>query len=247
MPLIGMRNGRRRDVLATGDCVARRSFSSCAARRAGCGHVDVRVGPVGDQPVCACQHAGGHVRVQVERCHDRHALARGGAQSGQQFAFAVVAMLGHHGAVQVEVDGIGIVQAARGDDLARDPLECVRRDRAGRIGRRPQHRHRLVPGHFHGGQEACDRHIGVAQRQDPRAPLHRRPALAPDERVVGGPRWRERVGFVLEAGHQDLHGITGWAAAAFVGWRAARRRAPAMRPSPAAPLAASRSRPSSSR
>ncbi len=154
---------------------------------AGRGHVHVRIGPVGDQAIGARLHAGSHVRVQVERCHDRCAVARGGAQPGQQFALAVVVMLGHHGTVQIEVDGIGIVSAARLDDLARDPLERVFRDRAGRIGRRPQHRHQRVPGRLHGGQEARDRHIGVAQGQHLGAPLDRRPAFSFDELAVGGP------------------------------------------------------------
>ena len=51
-------------------------------------------------------HFGRHVGVQIEADHQRQILADHLAHAPQDFTFAIVEMLGDHGAVQVEIDGI---------------------------------------------------------------------------------------------------------------------------------------------
>ena len=71
---------------------------------AGVGHVDMRIGAVGDQRVGMLHHFGRHIGVQIEAGHQRQLLADHLADARENFAFAVVEMFGHHGAVQVEID-----------------------------------------------------------------------------------------------------------------------------------------------
>ena len=73
---------------------------------AGVGHVDMRIGAIGDQRVGMLNHFGRHVGVQIEAGHQRHLLADHLAHAAQDFAFAVVEMFGHHRAMQIEIDGI---------------------------------------------------------------------------------------------------------------------------------------------
>jgi len=44
--------------------------------------------------------------MQIQTCHDQHIGTHYLPQARQQFAFAIVDMLCHHGAVQIEIDGI---------------------------------------------------------------------------------------------------------------------------------------------
>ena len=83
------------------------------AGAAGVGHVDMRIGAVGDQCVRMLHHFRRHVGVQVEADHQRQVLADHLTHTPQDFAFAIVEMLGDHGAVQVEIDGIE--RSGRGD------------------------------------------------------------------------------------------------------------------------------------
>ena len=52
------------------------------------------------------QHRACDVRVQVEARDDRHARANESADARQDFAFAIVEVLGDHCAVQVEIDAV---------------------------------------------------------------------------------------------------------------------------------------------
>ena len=71
-----------------------------------CGReVDVRVGAVGDQGVAVRDHGLGQVGVQVEGGDDRDRSDLV-AHPAQKFSLAVVQMLGDHGAVQVEEQGV---------------------------------------------------------------------------------------------------------------------------------------------
>ena len=74
--------------------------------RAGLGHVDVRIGAIGNEPVRVLHHRARDVGVQVEARHHGHAIADHLAHAAQQLAFAVVVRLDHHGAVQVQVNTI---------------------------------------------------------------------------------------------------------------------------------------------
>jgi len=69
-------------------------------------HVDMRIGAVGDERVRMLDHFGCYVGMEIEADHQRQFLADHLADAGENFAFAVVEMFGHHRAVQVEVDGV---------------------------------------------------------------------------------------------------------------------------------------------
>ena len=73
---------------------------------AGVGHVDMRIGAVGNQRVGMFDHLGRDIGVQIEADHQRQVVADHLAHARQDFAFAVVEMFGDHGAVQVEIDGV---------------------------------------------------------------------------------------------------------------------------------------------
>ena len=71
--------------------------------------------------------------MQVQAGDDGHGRADGLAHARQQLAFAVVQVLGDHGAVQVQVDGVVAAFARRFDDLAGDALIGVGGDVGGRL------------------------------------------------------------------------------------------------------------------
>ncbi len=177
--------------------------------RAGVGHVDVRIGAVGDQRIGALQHALRDVGMQVQAGDDRHVRAHRRTQPGQQFAFAVVVLVGHHRAVQVQIDRVGPLCARGVHDLAGDALERIGGHMRRRAGAGPDHRQqfRLVAGQFADrADEAARRDIDVAQRQHVGAAHHRGKALAADKVVVVGLGRREGIGFVLETGEKNAHG-----------------------------------------
>ena len=60
----------------------------------------MRVGSVGHDHVCQGGHRIGDIGVQIQRDTDWQLITGNGAQATKQFAFAVVHMRGHHGAVQ---------------------------------------------------------------------------------------------------------------------------------------------------
>ncbi len=74
--------------------------------RTGVGHVDVRIGAVGDQRVGVLQHLLRDVGMQVQAGHDRNVGADHGAHPRQQLAFTIVEVLRHHGSVQIQIDGV---------------------------------------------------------------------------------------------------------------------------------------------
>ena len=111
------------------------------AGAAGVGHVDMRIGAVGDECVGVLHHFGRHIGVQVEADHQRQILADHLAHAAQDFAFAVVEMFGHHGAVQVEIDGVeragrrDAVDHLLGDALKASWVTWARGGGGGRDGR----------------------------------------------------------------------------------------------------------------
>ena len=76
------------------------------ARTPGFGHVDMRIGAIGDQRVGMLDHLGRDIGVQVEADDQWQVLADHPAHASQNFAFAVVEMFGHHRAMQVEIDRV---------------------------------------------------------------------------------------------------------------------------------------------
>jgi hypothetical protein len=132
----GIRYGSRgRHRLAAAGAQAARH--QLGRQRAGVGHVDVRVGAVGHQRVGLAQHAVRDVGVQVQAGDDGQVGADQRAQPAEQLAFAVVGMLGHRGAVQVEVDAVQAAARRRAPPhvVARWRRRCARR-RPGHVRRR---------------------------------------------------------------------------------------------------------------
>ena len=142
----GIRKSIRRHALARARA-GHQALEQRQAAGAGGREVDVRVGAVGDQRVAVRDHGLGQVGVQVERADDRQIGPTCARTPAEQLALAVVQVLGDHGAVQVEEQG---VERAGGGQVVqqhrRQPLERVLGHRPGgaRIG--PDQRHELVPG-----------------------------------------------------------------------------------------------------
>jgi hypothetical protein len=114
-------------------------------------------------------------------------------------------MLRHHGAVQVEVDGIEGLGPDRVQNLAGDAFIRVPRDMRRRAGPGPDHRDQFVPRGLGLRDEAADRHVHVAQVQDVGAAHERRKAFALHEALIGRLRRRKGIRFMLEACNQDFH------------------------------------------
>jgi hypothetical protein len=83
-----------------------RAFEQLRGTRARGGHVDVRIGAIGDETVRVFQHRARDIRMQVEARDDRHARTDDSADTREDLAFAVVEMLGDHRAMQVEIDAV---------------------------------------------------------------------------------------------------------------------------------------------
>ena len=178
---------------------------------AGVGHVDMGIGAVGDQRVGMLDHFRRHIGVQVEADDQRQFLADHLAHAAQNFAFAVVEMLGHHRAVQVEIDRIeraGIGDAV--DHHLDDALERIPGDMGRGTGAAGDRRHQLPAIGFGGFDKAGEADIDLAHHlEDVGAVRHRRPAAAMDEIGIGRLRRREGIGLVQEAadgdtGHQEV-------------------------------------------
>ena len=92
--LIGIRNGNCRNAFANVLPGAEQQRQMFGAGAAGVGHVDMRIGAVGDQRVRMLHHFGRDVGVQIEADDQRQILADHLAHARQDFAFAVVEMLG---------------------------------------------------------------------------------------------------------------------------------------------------------
>ena len=69
-------------------------------------HVHVRIGAIGNESVAMRDHRLRHVGMQVEAGDNGNARAHQAAHARQKLAFAVVEVLGHHRAVQVEIDSV---------------------------------------------------------------------------------------------------------------------------------------------
>jgi hypothetical protein len=81
------------------DLAVQHAQQRAAGAARGVGHVDVRVGAIAGDDRGALDHGVGHLGVEVERHGDRQ-VRRDPAQAVQQFALAVVVVLGDHGAMQ---------------------------------------------------------------------------------------------------------------------------------------------------
>ena len=73
---------------------------------AGGRHIDMRVGAVADHRTGVPHHLRGQVGVVVEAGDDRQLLPDLRPDAAQQLALAVFVVLGHHRAVQVQIDAV---------------------------------------------------------------------------------------------------------------------------------------------
>ena len=163
--------------------------------------VDMRIGLVGNEDLRQRAHAFRHVGVQVEGDRDRQIRADDGAQALQQFAFAVIRVFGHHGAVQAEQDAVEFFRLGSLDDLAGQEFIGFDRHRAGRLGPGAD-RMAHVPAEFPlAHQSAGEAGIRLAALGDRFVGEHQRLAL---ELGNAGLANAERVGFVHELGSQNF-------------------------------------------
>ena len=143
--------------------------------------------------------------MQVEAGHDGHLRPHHRAYAPQQFRFAVVEMVGDHGAVQVQVDGVDgprIGEAA--DDRAANAFERVLGDMGRRARRTPGESDELVAVCVQRGDGTRRGNVGAREaRRDLCAIGERRPPTPLFERGEGGLRRCKRVRFMLETADRD--------------------------------------------
>ncbi|OIQ71875.1 hypothetical protein GALL_465060 [mine drainage metagenome] len=188
-------------------------FSLCAlqqrdvARRgaASVGHIDMGIGAVGNERICILNHLGRDVGMQVEADHQRQVVSNHLAHAPQDFTFAVVEMLGHHGAVQIQIHSIdpaGILDAVH--HHPGDTLIGVFRHMGRGTGGAEDCRHQFPASGFRLIDKAGQPDIDVAHGLEHVGPLrHRRPATAMHEIGIGSLRRRKGVGLVQEAANGD--------------------------------------------
>ena len=70
----------------------------------------MRIRAVRDQAIRSLHHRPSDVGVQVQARDNRHARTDCTAHASEQLAFAVVQVLGHHCAVQIEVNTVDIAK-----------------------------------------------------------------------------------------------------------------------------------------
>jgi hypothetical protein len=106
--------------------------------RAGLHHVHVRVGAKAGERIGQCEHLLGDVGMKVQAGDDGHRIAHHTAQAGQQFAFAIIDMFCHGGAVQIEINRVGLLIGRCLHNDAGDAFKRVLRDVRGRRRADPQ-------------------------------------------------------------------------------------------------------------
>ncbi len=139
----------------------------------------------------------------VEARHDRQIVADNAADTAQQLTFAVLGILGDHGAVQVEIDRIeGAVLAQVLVEQLPHALVGILSHVRGRRGGGPGQRHDLVAEFRELLYGTGDRdvvaldardHLGAAQK--------RRPGIGADKFLPSGLLRRKRIGLVLKTTH----------------------------------------------
>ena len=127
------------------------------------------------------------------------------ADALQELAFAVLGVLRHHGAVQVEIDRVERPEL-REVLVEQRPhlLVGILGDVGGRRGRRPGERHDLVAELGQALHGAGDRDVEAFDARDHlRAAQQRRPGIGAHELLPGRLLRREGIGLVLESTHSD--------------------------------------------
>ena len=177
------------------------------------GHVDVRVGAVGNECIRMFHHFRRHIGMQIEARHQRQIPADHFAHARQNLAFAVVEMLGYHRAMQIEIDRIERAGGRNAiDHYLDDALKRILGDMGGGGGATGDGRHHLPAIGFGGFDKARQPDIDLAHDLEHVGAFgHRWPAAAMHEIVKGRLRRRKGVGLVQEtangdAGHQSSLG-----------------------------------------
>ena len=224
-PLGGERNQKRRAGEASVHGLAgQQAPQQPVAAGAGRVHVDMRIGAEDRHARRQRHHALGDVGVQVERVDHGDLPADDVAHPCENLALAVLEVIGHHGAVQVEKDRVeGTVASEILGQHAGDPLERVPGDKGRGFGRGPQQRHELVTVVAGGLDESLEAQVqtrdGIEHR---RAPGQAGPCVVQFEIREGRDIRGEGVGLVLEAADGDAcHGDLSPADARKTGMRAA--------------------------
>ena len=186
---------------------------------AGVGHIDMRIGAIGDQRVGMLDHPRCDVGVQIDADHQRQVGADHLADARQDLAFAIVEMFGDHRAVQVEIYRVEL--SGRLDTVDHDfddALERILGDMR-RWARAAGDGGDQLPAFGVGlFDEAGEADIDATHHlEDVGADRHRRPPTAMHERLPGRLGGRKGVGLVQEATDGDTgHGCCSLADLTFV-------------------------------
>ena len=138
-------------------------------RRTGTGfaHIDMRIVAIGGERGCGVAHLGADIGVKIEAGDNRRFGRQRGADAAEERPLAILKMLRHHGAVQIEIDGVGfcrgdVFQQHGGDALER-VLRHMRRGRSGTPGKRQKLMARIVGRSDKSGERQVDSRHGVEQ------------------------------------------------------------------------------------
>jgi hypothetical protein len=169
-------------------------------------HIDMRIRAIDEHRVRQVDHLPRHVRVKVERDDDGHGRPYDRTHAGEQLAFAVVDMLGHHRPMQIEIDCVhrqGGLQVV--DDHARDRLISLARHLRRRHGARSRQRNDIpaITARFLG--ETRERQVDIQVSQNLRPTLDPAERAGLSKRGHVGLRRRERIRLVKEDGKRDTH------------------------------------------
>jgi len=143
--------------------------------------------------------------MEIEARDHRHVRAHRLPHPPQQLPVRIVEVLGDHGAVQVEVDGVEAAAAAEIlEQHRRNPLERIARHRAGRLGGTPAERQQLVVQAARLVDETGHRQVDAADRVEERGAAGQAgPGIGRLEVGIRRRHLRERVRLVLDAAHRD--------------------------------------------
>ena len=136
------------------------------------------------------EHARGRDAVQVERHHERHLFVDHRPRPLEDRSFRVELVLGLHGAMQREVDGIsrGGLRLQCLEKLAREPRKAVGGERSGTAGDSAIDRHDLdVAALLEDAERAAEIGAGATpRRQERRAAMHLKIGVAARHRIERG-------------------------------------------------------------
>ena len=167
----------------------------------GLGHVDMRIGAKRNQRRGIADNRRRDVGVKIEADDEGQVGADDAAHPAQQLAFAVLEMVAHHGAVQVEINpverlGGGEVFKQEGSDA----LEGLFGDLGGGHGGTPGERYQLGARGLRALDEADNRQVDSRHRlEQPLAAGQAGPGVGLLELDEARADRGKGIGFVLEA------------------------------------------------